>query len=83
MSGTPIEDIKQLEELTLWHAQTEIAVRELKELFDSGNLSLGEYEELIEDLLEMKGVEADLELEQNKIYAQKAIDALKMVSGLI
>lgn len=70
-------------EIGAWEASAEQQVRELKELLDNGNLSQGEYEELIEDILDMQGISDDLGLEENKIRAQKAIDALKVVAGLL
>ena len=70
-------------EIGAWEASAEQQVRELKELLDNGNLSQGEYEELVEDILDMQGISDDLSLEENKIRAQKAIDALKVVAGLL
>lgn len=70
-------------EIGAWEASAEQQVRELKELLDNGNISQGEYEELIEDILDMQGISDDLGLEENKIRAQKAIDALKVIAGLL
>lgn len=70
-------------EIGAWEASAEQQVRELKELLDNGNISQGEYEELVEDILDMQGISDDLGLEENKIRAQKAIDALKVIAGLL
>jgi len=70
-------------EIGAWEASAEQQVRELKELLDNGNISQGEYEELVEDILDLQGISDDLGLEENKIRAQKAIDALKVIAGLL
>lgn len=70
-------------EIVSWQANTEQQVRELKEFFDSGHISQSEYEELVEDLLDMQDITSNLELEENKILAQKAIDALRAIAGLV
>jgi len=67
----------------LWQKAGEIKVREYKTLLDAGNITLGEYEELVEDICDIARIEADLETEDLKNKAVKAIDAIKMVAGLL
>jgi signal transduction histidine kinase len=69
--------------LDLWQIEQEQMVAEYKELRDAGQISDSEYEELVEDLLDVARIEEDLELEQNKIRVQKAIDAIRVVAGLL
>jgi len=67
----------------LWQKAGEIKVREYRELLDAGHITLGEYEELVEDICDYARIEADLETEDLKNKAVKAIDAIKMVAGLL
>lgn len=69
--------------LDLWQIKQEQIVAEYKELRDAGQISDSEYEELVEDLLDVARIEEDLELEENKIRVQKAIDAIRVVAGLL
>lgn len=69
--------------LDLWQIEQEQRIAEYKELRDAGQISDSEYEELVEDLLDVARIEEDLELEQNKIRVQKAIDAIRVVAGLL
>jgi polyhydroxyalkanoate synthesis regulator phasin len=69
--------------LETWQEIQEAKVRELKELYDAGDLSESEYTELVEDLLDLQKISDGLDLEENKIRAQKAIEAIRMVAGLI
>ena len=58
-------------------------ITQLKELRDSGNISESEYIELVEDILDLEKVQADITYEKQKIQAQKLIDNLKVVAGLL
>lgn len=69
--------------LETWQEIQEAKVRELKELYDAGDLSESEYTELVEDLLDLQKISDGLDLEENKIRAQKAVEAIRMVAGLI
>ena len=66
-----------------WKAEAEQRAKEYKSLLDDGDLKQDEFEELIEDLIDESKINADLELEENKILVQKAIDGIKVVAGLI
>lgn len=66
-----------------WKAEAEQRAREYKSLLDDGDLKQDEFEELIEDLIDESKINADLELEENKILVQKAVDGIKLIAGLI
>jgi hypothetical protein len=58
-------------------------ITQLKQLRDSGNISESEYIELVEDILDLEKIQADITYEKQKIQAQKLIDNLKVVAGLL
>jgi len=66
-----------------WQEIKESQINELKELLADDQISEAEYQELVEDLLDIEAISQDLKLEDNKIKAQKAIDALKVIAGLL
>lgn len=66
-----------------WQATQERRVKEYQELVASGHLTESEFIELVEDLVDIKRISDDLSLEDNKIKAQKAVDAIKLLAGLI
>jgi len=66
-----------------WQLKYEQLVLEYKELLKTGELTEQEFVELVEDLVDVKEINEDLNLEDNKIKAQKAIDAIRAVAGLI
>ena len=54
--------------IDIWKADAEQRAREYKSLLDDGHLKQDEFEELIEDLIDESKINADLELEENKIF---------------
>lgn len=66
-----------------WQEEAEQQVRELKTLLDEGHISQGEFEELVQDIVDVNKINEDLDLEDNKIKAQKAVDALMVIAGLV
>lgn len=60
-----------------------LQVEQLKSLKESGDISEDEFKELVEDVIDISKIQEDLELEDNKIKAQKIIDGIKVVAGLI
>ena len=60
-----------------------LQVEQLKSLKESGDISEDEFKELVEDVVDISKIQEDLELEENKIKAQKIIDGIKVVAGLI
>lgn len=69
--------------LDSWQADAEQKVRELKTLLDEGHISEGEYEELVQDVVDLNAISENLDLEDNKIKAQKAVDAIMVIAGLL
>lgn len=66
-----------------WQEEAEQQVRELKTLLDEGHITQDEFEELVQDIADVNKIGEDLSLEDNKIKAQKAIDAIMAVAGLL
>lgn len=66
-----------------WQKDAEQKVRELKNLLDEGHITQGEYEELVQDVVDLNNISEDLALEDNKIKAQKALDAVMAIAGLL
>jgi len=66
-----------------WQASKEKEVRELKNLWESGGISESEYNELVEDIIDIAKIQEDLATEDLKNKAVKAIDAIKVVAGLL
>lgn len=58
-------------------------IEQLKTLRDSGNISESEYIELVEDIVDLQKILGDVQDEQHKILAQKLVDNLKVVAGLL
>jgi hypothetical protein len=48
-----------------------LQVEQLKSLKESGDISEDEFKELVEDVIDISKIQEDLELEENKIMAQK------------
>tara|TARA_Y100000389_G_scaffold193126_1_gene221571 strand:- start:673 stop:882 length:210 start_codon:yes stop_codon:yes gene_type:complete len=61
----------------------EVRAQEYKSLLDDGDLTQEEFDELIEDLLDETLIEDDINFENNKIRLEKAIDAVKIIAGLV
>ena len=61
----------------------EVRAQEYKSLLDDGDLTQEEFDELIEDLLDEALIEDDINFENNKIRLEKAIDAVKIIAGLV
>ena len=66
-----------------WQSSKEKEVRELKNLWESGGISESEYKELVEDIIDIAKIQQDLDTEDLKNKAVKAIDAIKVVAGLL
>ena len=61
----------------------EIRAQEYKSLLDDGDLTKEEFDELIEDLIDITKIEEDINYENNKIRLEKAVDAVKIIAGLV
>ena len=66
-----------------WQTSKEKEVIELKNLWESGGISESEYKELVEDIIDIAKIQQDLDTEDLKNKAVKAIDAIKVVAGLL
>jgi uncharacterized protein YgfB (UPF0149 family) len=58
-------------------------IEQLTSLKESGDITAEEFKELVEDIADISKIESDLSLEDNKIKAEKIINAIKVVAGLI
>jgi hypothetical protein len=58
-------------------------IEQLTSLKESGDITIEEFKELVEDIADISKIESDLTLEDNKIKAEKIIDAIKAVAGLL
>jgi|TARA_B100001093_G_scaffold406632_1_gene395102 uncharacterized protein YgfB (UPF0149 family) len=58
-------------------------IEQLTSLKESGDITIEEFKELVEDIADISKIESDLTLEDNKIKAEKVIDAIKAVAGLL
>ena len=58
-------------------------IAEYKELVAKQELSESEYNELVEDLMNLDNIEKQLNEEDNKITAQKVVDAVKALASLV
>ena len=58
-------------------------VLELKELLDEGHITKEEFIELAEDVADLSRVDEDLNLEENKVMAQKAFNVIKAIISTI
>lgn len=61
----------------------EVRAQEYKSLLDDGDLTQPEFDELIEDLIDVTKIEDDINFENNKVRLEKAIDAIKIIAGLV
>ena len=52
-------------------------------LLEQGALSSDEYQELVQDLLDLREITKTLHTEELRIQAEKVIQALRLLSGLI
>lgn len=58
-------------------------VRELNELLDNGMLSQAEYEELVQDILDVDKIIGDIQTEEMKIVGAKVIDAVSKIAKFV
>ena len=61
----------------------EIVARSLKSLLDDGELTESEFDELIQDLIDVTKIEEDINFEDNKIKLEKAVNAIKVIASII
>lgn len=58
-------------------------IRELNELLDGGMISQGEYDELVQDVLDVEQIMGDIQTEEMKIIAAKVVDAVSKLVKVI
>ena len=63
--------------------EVEKKVKELTDLWDNGHLKETEYRELINDITDLTKLNDKLELEEDKIVAEKTIQALRQIAGVL
>jgi len=68
------------EQLTTQYSQQ---IRELNELLDGGMISQGEYDELVQDVLDVEQIMGDIQTEEMKIIAAKVVDAVSKLVKVI
>jgi hypothetical protein len=69
--------------VTEWQTEKEQVVREYQELRDAGQIDQEEYEELVQDILDYGALSEDLNNEEVKIRILAAVDAVKVLAGLL
>jgi len=68
------------EQLITKHSQQ---IRELNELLDGGMISQAEYEELVQDVLDVEQIIGDIQTEEMKIIAAKVVDVVSKLVKVI
>ena len=63
--------------------EVEKKVKELTDLWDNRHLKETEYRELINDITDLTKINDKLELEEDKIVAEKTIQALRQIAGVL
>lgn len=63
--------------------EVEKKVKELTDLWDNGHLKETEYRELVNDITDLTKINDKLELEEDKIVAEKTIQALRQIAGVL
>jgi len=58
-------------------------ITEYKQLLENKELTESEYNDLIQDMLDITNIEKQLNEEDNKITAQKVVDAVKALASLV
>ena len=58
-------------------------ITEYKQLLENKELTESEYNDLIQDMLDITNIEKQLNEEDHKITAQKVVDAVKALASLV
>tara|TARA_B110000967_G_C18875545_1_gene558055 strand:- start:1862 stop:2080 length:219 start_codon:yes stop_codon:yes gene_type:complete len=70
-------------DLNDWHRDQTHKIQELKILLDNGELALDEYNELCQDVIDIGHILEEIRTEQDMINAQKIVEGLKVLAGLL
>lgn len=66
-----------------WQQDAKEEIIEIRKLLDDGMISLDEYEELINDILDLEKLDSLADFEGKKILAQKIIEGLSAFARIV
>ena len=66
-----------------WQKDAREEIIEIRKLLDDGMISLDEYEELINDILDLEKLDSLADFEGKKILAQKIIEGLSAFARIV
>jgi len=66
-----------------WQKDAREEIIEIRKLLDDGMLSLSEYDELVNDILDLEKLDSLADFEGKKILAQKIIEGLSAFARIV
>jgi len=66
-----------------WEQKATLKIEELRMLLATEDIAEDEYHELVQDVLDIRKIEKQIETENQKIIAQKVIDSLMVIAKAI
>lgn len=70
-------------DLHRWHEEKTHAVQELMLELNNCELARDEYEELVQDILDVEHIYGKLQTEEDRIVIAKMVEGLKVLAGLL
>ena len=70
-------------DLHRWHEEKTHAVQELMLELNNGELARDEYEELVQDVLDVEHIYGKLQTEEDRIVIAQMVEGLKVLTGLL
>ena len=70
-------------DLHRWHEEKTHAVQELLLELNNGELARDEYEELVQDILDVEHIYGKLQTEEDRIVIAQMVEGLKVLTGLL
>ena len=70
-------------DLHRWHEEKTHAVQELMLELNNGELARDEYEELVQDVLDVEHIYGKLQTEEDRIVIAQMVEGLKVLAGLL
>jgi hypothetical protein len=70
-------------DLHRWHEEKTHAVQELLLELNNGELARDEYEELVQDILDVEHIYGKLQTEEDRIVIAQMVEGLKVLAGLL
>jgi hypothetical protein len=70
-------------DLHRWHEEKTHAVQELLLELNNGELARDEYEELVQDVLDVEHIYGKLQTEEDRIVIAQMVEGLKVLAGLL